>query len=148
MDTENAMEYIKVEEMVATSGCDYCDKPEGRRFIKFHQWEWANSTTVGDLPFGGNVRSVKTEDDWGSKYDDNDEESLIIEGIQTKVHYHCCEKCLIKYADHLYNTVSKYVGNPHQWYQQHVNEQIEIARRYEELKIQRVGVSITKEATW
>lgn len=148
MNTEQAIEFLKVEQMVPTSGCDYCDDPQGRRFVKYHQWEWMNQSQDSSTPFGGNIRTIKSEGDWTSRHDQPKDPEPPIIGQQTKIHYYCCEKCLLCYANQMYNNISKYIGNPKVWYDQYNKDQAEITERYKKLGQQRVGVSITKEKEW
>jgi hypothetical protein len=137
MDIEFAIEYTKVDEMVSTSGCDYCDDPQGRRFIRYDEWEWVNQSPEKK------IRVVKDENSWDSKYD-NQEPDIPITGIQNQVHYKVCEKCLIILVEKLYNRVSKYVGNPESWYKKYIKE----CKHVEKLKDIRVGTPVGYEKVW
>ena len=137
MNTENAIAFLKVDEMVATGGCDYCDKPTGRRFIRYDEWEWQNQAPERKF------RSIPDENSWDSKYDNPEKVEPII-GKQHQVHYHVCEKCLLLYADKLFKIMGKYIGTPESWYRTYMNEQ----KRVQEIRKTQVGMPINMEKVW
>ena len=115
MTTDQAVEFLGLSEMVKTSGCDYCDDPTGRRFVKYFEFEWVNTENER------NIRSINTGNDWSSKYDQMDGVDTTINGVQTKIQYYCCEKCLSHHANILYNNIVRMVGDSNSWRDKYFN---------------------------
>jgi len=137
MDIEDAIEYLDVWEMNKNSDCDYCDEPEGRRFIRYDRFEWMNQAE------GRKVRSIKSGDDWGSKYDDQPVDE-IIKGEQHQIHYYVCETCLVRYANMLYDQIGRCIGNEETWMRKYFGD----SQKTREIRKHQVGVSVEMEKVW
>ena len=148
MDIDDAMEYMKVDELRDGHVCDYCNTIGEKSFIKFHEWEVDNTNMMSDSPLGTKVRSISTGNDWESSRGQEQVSEPSPVGKQHHIHYRCCDKCLLKYANRLYNSVSQFVGNPHMWFNTYMAEQVKIAQNHAKMGSIRVGTPVSQESSW